>query len=226
MDLYLLPSILAISAKISLFFISRKALFEIDKKLLSFFLALFGVNVFELALLMSLPSMKGSMFFMVMYYNFAVMSIAAILCYALSLVGKCSVERFKTIIFVSIVAIGCATIPGVGLSGVSSIGYSVTRLAGPYYFVVQGVLLIGASLAFYFFYRARRSADVEVSRRAKVLFIAISPMLVSVPILILAMQLGYKVNATLIISLDWSLLLQKVNSGRRFPECLRMKICL
>ena len=103
-------------------------------------------------------------------------------------------------------AIVCAApifIPNAAIAGVQSIGYSVTRIEGPYYFLVQiGILvpLLASLLVMTFFYCTLK--ETLAKKRTLLLIIACSPFILSVFTIVGLMAVGVKINAVAIISLS------------------------
>lgn len=207
MELNLLPSIIAISAKIALFILNRHALINVDKKLLMFFVCLCGVNIFELALMLSLPQLEGSLFFIIMYYNFALLTIAVFLFYILSLRGVARVRYRNLIAVVTTIAIVCTSIPGVAIGGVESIGYSITRIPGPFYAVIQVALLSGLLAVMLQLFLAKRSKDIIVKQKSTILLVALLPLIISVVFIVVLMQFGMHMNATIVVSIETSIMM-------------------
>lgn len=202
MELNLLPSVVAISAKVALFLVGWTAIKKADKSLLGFFISLCGVNIFELALLISVKNLTGTLFFMMMYYNCAVLAVAFFLHYVARLSGFTPRFYGRGIAFFATIALVCSSVPGLALDGVESIGYSITRHAGPLYPVLQSTILVGTISALVLLVFARRSTNDTLSRRKSlVLLVAVAPIILSVIFVIVAMQFGLHLNATIIISI-------------------------
>ncbi|WP_230537186.1 helix-turn-helix domain-containing protein [Teredinibacter turnerae] len=207
MELYLLPSIVAISAKIALFILGWKALRKVDKSLLGFFVGLFGVNIFELALMISLKNPAGTLFFMMMYYNCAILTVAFFFHYAAKLSVLSNRYLDHGIALIAVFAIASCSIPGLAIDGVESIGYSITRHAGPLYPVLQLTIVLGSLGALILLLLARRGKDVMTRRKSTILLVAVAPIIVSVIFVIVAMQFGWHLNATIIVSIETSFMM-------------------
>lgn len=207
MGYYILPSILAISAKIAVFILARRAISSVEKSLLLFLLGLFGVNVFELALLILTPRPEKTFTLLSLYYGSVLVANGACMYYVLG-IKNWLLPSVRWLIFsVHGLAIMLLAIPGVVLEGAASIGYSITRVPGPLYPLLQLILVAGLSVTLVSLLAARKDANAETRRKALVLLIATTPMMASVSTILIMMQMGYAVNATIVTSLATSFMM-------------------
>ncbi|WP_045858767.1 hypothetical protein [Teredinibacter purpureus] len=207
MELYFLPAIFAISAKIALFAIGWRAVRFIEKSLLLFLIGLSVVNIIELTLLY-LASQGGEAFlFIILYYDAAIISCFTFTYYVLNLNKTLSLKIKRTLIGFCLFVVLCVSVPGLALDSAISIGYSFTRVPGPFYFVVQLALLLCVGVAFVALFKSLWIDDDLIRTRAKVMLLALSPLMLSVMVVLAVMQLGYEVNATVVISIATSFMM-------------------
>lgn len=199
---YVLPSVVALSLKLMIFWFGRHSFKVASMWLWLFFVGLFGVNTAELIAFYFTSIPEKGFFVLSAYYIFSVITCFSMLFLSLENAGKLT-ELIKRILLVCfVITVVSLLVPGIALLGVESIGYSITRIAGPYYIVVQlGVLLplISSLLisAYYSFY----SSVYSVRKKSQVLLIACLPAFISVIIIMFLMQLGFQINASVILSL-------------------------
>jgi hypothetical protein len=202
LTLYTLPSVVALAIKLTIFWFGRHSFVSASAWLWMFFIGLFGMNLSELATFYYVTQPGAGFMWLSAYYISALIAFSSLLALSLSNASKLSPSIERAIIIFLGISILPLLMPGAALSGVKSIGYSITRVAGPYYFIVQlGILipLISALLVSgYFFCNA---GSRLVKRRSQIILIACMPIFISVIVIMLAMQLGYQLNASVILSL-------------------------
>ena len=199
--LYTLPSIAALALKLLLFWYGRKSLTSASIWLWAFFAGLFGMNFIELMGFHYINKADKGFAWLTWYYLLAEFTFLSLLALALE-----NARRLTTITKYTLAACGAAgalplLIPGAALAGAESIGYSVTRIPGPYYFVVQLGILgpIAATIIVAGFYANHK--DDATKRKSQILLISCSPIFLTVFIIMGLMQFGYKINASVILSL-------------------------
>ena len=198
----MLPSITALALKITIFWFGRHSLASASLWLWLFFAGLFGMNLIELIGFFYVDKPQQGIFWLSMYYVFTELTFFSLL--ALSLENARKMTRNIKVIISILFLIGIAPllIPGAALAGAKSIGYSVTRIAGPYYFIVQlGILLpLISAVAISIFY-SRNKFPYFVRRKSQILLIACSPIFATIFMVVLLMQLGFSINASVVASL-------------------------
>ena len=199
---YTFPSILALALKLTIFWFGRHSMKTASIWLWLFFTGLFGMNLSELATFYYVTQPQAGFFWLSTYYIAAQLAFFSLFALALDNAHK----LYKYTVYLLLVAFtGVALpsiIPGAGLAGVESIGYSITRIAGPYYFIVQlGILvpLLAAMLISIYF--SIRATSQNSKRRSQILLISCLPIFVSVIVIMALMQVGYKINASVVLSL-------------------------
>lgn len=207
---YVLPSVSAIAIKILMVWYGRKMIMEANMWLWLFLAGLFSINLFEL-LTFYLPiehDSPASLFLLKFYYIAAVGAGAAFVVLSLDLAKKATRRWRMGIAITSVIAAAAIIIPDAALSGVQSIGYSITRVSGPWYWIIQvaipGYLLIATVLLMV---SAIKNKEWLVRRRALALLLGMAPTVVSVLLVMIFMQLGYRINATVIVSFCINILL-------------------
>ena len=207
MNILILPSLVAIGIKIWLFSVSRWLLFR-DNPYLAFLLcALFGLNLTELILFSVINDTDGALPVMMAYYVTTVFSVTAYLMFVINVVKSAkSVTKYLLIAAFIVSILVC--IPDFFISGTHSIGYSLTRTPGEHYGWLQAYLLISMCSAIVICaYGAISSKDRLVRKRSLVVLMATAPMALMAISIITVMIMGYKLNATVILSLMTSVTL-------------------
>ncbi len=200
---YTLPSIFALALKLTIFWFGRRSLTTASIWLWIFFVGLFGMNLIELIgfYYVKYAPDKG-LLELRLYYIFAELMLVSLCALSLENAGKLTTPIRNTLILFFIICAAPLIIPGAAITGFKNIGYSITRIPGPYYFIVQlGILLplLGSIIAsVYYSFNAKTYSE---KRKSQILFIACSPFLVSIIIIMVLMQTGVKINAAVILSL-------------------------
>jgi len=201
MSLFILPSLTALGIKLWIFLVSRGELFR-NSPLLAFFLcALFALNLAELLILLNVSEASQALPLMMAYYVAAIYSATALLMLVTSLIWQKRFLNTGIMIVATTVAI-LTCIPGIFLSGAASIGYSLIRVPGEFYWAQQSFLL---AILFFavctMFYGALKSKSSLVRKRSFALILSTAPLALTAMIIILIMSTGYLLNATVILSL-------------------------
>lgn len=207
MSMLAVPSLFALIIKGMLFAVIRDGLFRRNTTLAVFLATLFMLNLAEFILLVNGTSPGISLWAMKGYYVAAVFTAATFLALALSLYSR---DRLVSSGF--LVAAGLLSafiIAGDDLiAGAQPISYSVTRVPGDYYWVIQAfVILSTLSGLVVLGINAVRSPRQIARQKSTVILIGTAPMGIFIIGIIIAMALGYRVNATVIQSLLSTLLL-------------------
>lgn len=207
---YAIPSISAIAIKIVLFWYGRHILKEASAWIMGFLGGLFGVNVCELVVFWFVNDAERQLALAVlsMYYVCALVANGCFLGISLKIAGRLSKFLIGAILLTTAVGIITVVIPGWAIAGAQSIGYSVSRIAGPLYWVVQILIVVPltastAILALTAFW----SANWIRKRRALALLIATSPVVFCVLTMMGLMQAGVEVNAAVVVSFSINILL-------------------
>ncbi len=199
---YVLPSLFALSLKIVLIGISQKQLLKINPVLLALFLSLLGLNICELLSFLG-DNIKGIALIIIKFYTlFALSTSFLMLSYSLDLYKKLSLT---VSLFLGALFCTCSIIlfvPKLTILDVQSIGYSLTRIPGPFYFILQIALAlsllgtIGVNIT-----SIIRPISEQAKRRSLIFLISISPVIFTGLTVILLMAMGAKINGIIFVSL-------------------------
>lgn len=216
----MLPSISALFFKLLIFWHTRHYLSKENFWLPIFFSGLLGINLTELASFSYIDNPKDGYIILSAYYFFSVMSIFSLLLLTLDTVKKLSKPLLVSVLLLFGIAILPLFIPGAALAGVASIGYSITRIAGPYYVVVQLGIIIPLLATFCILGYYSYFGVNERQSKARALLFSCSPIFVAIIVIMTLMQLDYKVNASVVLSLmitvTMALLLFHERKGHHF----------
>ncbi len=207
MEYHILPSIFAIAAKIVLFFLGRHSLRSIHPCLLTFLASLFGVNIFELALFYFVDNPQNAYYVLAAYYACAVSACASLFCFGFYLKGSKNSFVCLSILAISIVAVMVTFVPGLAIEKAVSIGYSVSREPGPFYWILQISIVVPLVGALYIFGSLVFSSDDNLRSRGLIMLLGTSPLVIVVVGVVAVMQLGAQVNAVIFVSLSTSFMM-------------------
>lgn len=207
---YALPSISAIAIKIILLWRGASIIRSAGPWVLCFLGGLLGVNICELLAFMFSgdASKPAALFILVFYYVFASISNTGFIGISFKLAGLTSKKLTFLLLPVSGVGLLSILIPNAAIAGVQSIGYSLTRIPGPFYWVFQVItpllsLLASGALV----YSACRSQDWVSRRRALALLFGSCPAIAATAVVMILMHSGIAINASVIVSLAINVLL-------------------
>ena len=206
--IYTVPSVSALAIKIIIFWLGRHTLRAISPWFLAFLIAFCGVNLVELITFTYVSRPYEATPWLTLYYLFAVASCILLLGLSLETSGYLSPRKGQALLAVGGLCALVLIIPGAAIAGVDSIGYSITRVPGPLYWVLPLSIvstLLGSLAVLGYSYR--RNPDPVRRRRALVLLIANVPMVTMVVIVTLLMQLGFRINAVVFVSFCINILL-------------------
>ncbi|MEX1032175.1 MAG: helix-turn-helix domain-containing protein [Cellvibrionaceae bacterium] len=207
---YALPSMIAVTIKLIMVWYGRNMIMNANAWLWAYLGSLFGLNCLEMVsfLFSQTPESSGAKYFLGTYYFFAITSNTLFLALSLQLVGW--FNRISCFVVVTLTTVGLLliVIPNAAFIGVESIGYSVTRIAGPYYWVIQ-IIVVGSLISSFVLLAVagKSSADWYRRRRATALLIGSAPTVVAILIIMVLMQMGFQINATVVVSLTINILL-------------------
>ena len=198
---YALPSIIALTLKLLIFWFGRVYLHSASLWLILFFIGLLGINAMELLTFSYVANPAAGLLPLTMYYIFVEISLFALLLLALETANKLN-PTLKLLLYAGfIMSIVPLLIPDIALVGATSIGYSITRIPGPYYFLVQLGILLPLLLTIMVLAHASCFGVAAIKRKSRILLLACSPILVTLVVVMWLMQLGYPVNSSVILSL-------------------------
>ena len=209
-NLLVIPSVSAIAIKLLILWLGRKSLANVDFWAWTFFMVLFGMNLTELIgfVFQEVLSNDARLLFLIAYYGFTIVAGLSFLAIAMKISGDLSRPVAHLIFATMVVGLTVLLLPNVGLLGIQSIGYSYTRIPGPYYWVLQIIILGGWLLGLcMLIHTLRRGKDWIPRRRAFAMLIATTPTGLGLVLVIILMQIGFKINATLMFSISTNFLL-------------------
>lgn len=200
MSIWIGLSVLAISIKLWLFSAKSTEL-RGNTALKMMLLGFLGMNIIEL---IGFYALKYDVFLLPLlslYYLFATIMAASMLNVFMQMNGASSTNlafNWGT----SAIMGGAFLIPGVMLAGVEHLGVSGTRIAGPYYnywIVYISSVLVFAMVQLVSFYVKHRKD--EEGKKVVVILLGLTPFILTSIGVMTAMQMGYRVNGGVILSL-------------------------
>ncbi|TQV81306.1 hypothetical protein FKG94_09435 [Exilibacterium tricleocarpae] len=206
--IYTLPSVSALAIKIIIFWMARHTLRSLSPWFLAFLIALCGINLIELITFAYVDRPYAAAGYLTLYYLFAVGACILLLGLSLEIGNYLNLFLSQVLLVLGFTCALVLIIPGAAVAGVESIGYSITRVSGPLYWVLQVTILatLASSLGV-LWYSYRCNADPVRRRRAFVLLIATVPAVAIVLLVALLMQLGVKINGAVFVSFSMNFLL-------------------
>jgi len=196
---YALFSFMVLFAKVGILVSNFDTIKKANYWFLGFFIGLCGINLIELVGFYYSGGDDLAVYILSGYYFFVMLMCMTLLGISLQIAGQLSknVARIVQILL----AISCLLliIPDAVLTGVQSVGYTYTRVAGPYYWIIQ-ILLVGSLLisAALLALTAKYGSELARKRKAKALLVAITPVVVVSVGVVLLMQLGFEVTGSII----------------------------
>jgi hypothetical protein len=199
---YALPSVIALLTKVGVLWFCRSNISGINPWLSALIVSLIGLNLSELLLFVFTERATEALLTLQIYYICAVCAPVSMLGLAASIHDI----KFKIIdraMMVCILAgLAVIAIPEAALTGAVSIGYSVARVAGPAYFVLQIIILTTLIAAMTITIHASFKLEDSLKRkRALALLMGFTPGALVVITTIVAMHLGAEFNATVTLSI-------------------------
>ena len=207
MNILALPSLVALLIKGILFAVARGRLFRRNTALAVFLVALFALNLAEFMLLINSTSSSASLWIMKGYYTAAMFAAAAFLVLTLSLSSPDKLA-FPVLLFTAGLMSAFIIAGDSLIAGTRLISYSVTKVPGDYYWVIQAFILLNVIPGLIILgINAFKSPDQIVRQKSTVTLIAAAPMGIFTISIMAAMAYGYSINATVVQPLLSSLLL-------------------
>lgn len=199
----LLISSLALSLKLLVIWHSRRVIPLVSAYVLAIFSSFLIMNVCELLGFYSAHNGgTNGLPLLVIYYLSAIASTFAMLALALENTGLSPRWWAYPVLIGFLVTIFATIIPGAAISGIENIGYSITRVPGPYYWVIQIGLVVPILLCtLVLLHTAVRSRHHKQSALANIYLAAYFPVALTAVGVVLLMALGVKINASGFMSL-------------------------
>lgn len=207
MSFLALSSIMALLIKLSLFWVGKASLFKDNQSLALFLVALCALNFSELMLFIFNDNEPILLVVIQAYYAAAVISAAALFNLSMHIIKRSG--PFVAIVSILSLMIAMLTfIPGVIIGGVESIGYSVTRIPGEYFPILQTYLIMTLLCSSgILFFGAVKSDNRVINKRSLIMLISVTPLIFFTVTLTIALSFGFKFNGTVILSAMTSLML-------------------
>lgn len=199
MSIYAVPSFLALIVKAWLFWFSRDSLLTHNRPLGLFLLALFCLNLAEFNLFFYVDKPEKALGMMLFYWSSAIASVASFLYLASRLAGY-SLSSYL-LLSAAVLMILTVVTSDFFIAGTTAIAYSVTRIKGEYYLLLQLYVLFHLFFGLFLLAQAGRNhSDVWVRKKCSVVFLSMLPTVLAVTVVLLLMHLEFDINATGIVS--------------------------
>lgn len=199
MELYAIPAFVALLLKLTVVFFARKA--NESSQLFLCMVMLFALhNVSELLVIMGLLNGQASEFLVRTYYAITFFALSHICVYTLNVSNsRVSKPVFITLMATAIIFTSFVFYTDLIVSGVKSIGYTVTAEQGSFYFAFQTYTLGVFVFTLATLTRGYLTAT-QKAHQAQCLYtiVAILPMILVGFTVMIAMQLGYRISAALV----------------------------
>lgn len=200
--LYASFSILCLFLKVVIVWLYRAYIAFYSTWAKALLLSLFSMNLLEFVGYYYPMDGKNALLLLSLYYISVISAGGTILGLSLLITERLSRAWLMTVLLTLAITETASLVPGVVLNGVSSVGYSLTRVPGPYYWLFQVAMLFflcGGALVLVQGALTNRSAAIR--RKAKALLIALAPLLITSVAVIVLMQLGFKITNSVVGSL-------------------------
>jgi hypothetical protein len=198
MSFFAIPSFINLIIKLWLFWYGRESIFTKNRFLGLLLLSFFSLNLVEF-LQYYLNDELHALANILAYWLVAVIAATVMLIFA----DKLTYQRIPVILPIVVIAIFSYFIifTRTLISGVDSIGYSITRIPGSYYWVLQCYILISVlGSAVLLLCGGLFHKDMLRRKKCSVVFFALLPVVVATVIILSLMQIGLKVNAALVVT--------------------------
>lgn len=205
---YTFPSVSAVLIKLAIVWRGRFRLKTAGPWTWGFLIGIFALNGFEWFTAAVQDNRDAALLLLSTYYIAALITNLSYLAFSLELASIHNRGVAALIMLMHIVAFSVVVVPGLAIEDVAPLGPTLTRVPGPYYWVLQitisGSLLAGTAILFY---ASRTAEDWFTKRRAMAVLLGAAPTVCGLLLIILLMQLGYHLNASVTISLAINILL-------------------
>ncbi|TQV73474.1 hypothetical protein FKG94_17385 [Exilibacterium tricleocarpae] len=194
--IYATPSITALAIKAVIFWYGRRQIKTMNPWFLAFLVSMFGMTVTELASFAYANHPEDGLLVMIGAYLFLSATGITLLGLALDIGGYKHVSLTILLAALALTCIVLLVIPNAAIAGAKSIGYSITRVGGPYYNALQ-VVIVGMMLGSLttLIYTARTGSEFIGRRRSLAMAIGVAPIVLTAFGVAAAMRLGLQVNA-------------------------------
>lgn len=216
-------SLIALSLKLLTLLIYKREFLTLNKYLFSIILGITGMNAIEMFFYSYINHPENGLVILISFYLFVLVFVYSSLLYALYISNQENTTSISFCIFGFIICCVVLFTPGAAISGIASIGYSITRIPGPYYHILQiGILIPLLSCIVITFLTLVTSRKHLLHTQALAYLITFSPTFIISAVIIFLMHIGIKVNASVIISFSTSLLLWLLLATQRKESMYRL----
>lgn len=201
MPIFAIPSVLALSLKVLLLAANGSSFKNARTSVQAFFGSLLALNLVEIFYFFY-ANETHHMLLLRLYYLFALTSALSMAAYGMSAFQDLKWLTKSVVTICLVPTVLAIFIPNAGLAGVESIGYSITRIPGKYYFVIQFGLLSSVIFAFSALYATYKNAKEHTEQRRSLVFmLSIVPCIITALLVITMMQMGVRINGSVFMSL-------------------------
>lgn len=210
MELVLLPSSLAIGLKIAIFMRYHESLHRENFNLGVFFFAVFALNLVELIILSNDYNQQTNLLLLLTYYCSAVCIIHAYVNIAIHYSGfSWQLSRIKFVLnaLLGLLITGLIMDRSI-IAGVQVADFSLTKIAGPNYWLFQLYAVGGLLFALGLLIRGIRHISANISKQQCVILLLSTLLPVLVTFAIIGLQMaGVQITAVLFMSFALTLML-------------------
>ena len=209
MEIYTLPSAIALVIKIWLIVHTWRVLLVKNKELGLFLVALFFLNLCELiGFAFYFDDISHARPIMLLYYTALFFTVTSFVNLSSCISGFRFFYRprlyYSSVCLLAVLLFGSDLL----IAGVQSIDYSATRIAGKYYWIIQIYVVTGFFLPLILLgLGVIRQGERFLRRRCLIVLIGFLPTALAFISVAVLMQLGYRVNATITVSFTISFFL-------------------
>ncbi|MBX2846852.1 MAG: hypothetical protein KTR16_00915 [Acidiferrobacterales bacterium] len=207
MSIYAVPAIVAFSIKLFFVYFYRKNL-EVNHYLLAMVLVFACHNLFEVLIFWQFSNGIAAEYLLRAYYVASLISLTVIATYA-SNIGYTLAKIWQRGLFLAVVLMsGIILATDFIVSGSTSISYSTTALRGDFYWLFQVSSIAILSVVIGLLVRGYIKSDShETEIRCAYAGLALLPHFIAVFVIILMMNLGFNLNAAMVMPLATTMFL-------------------
>ena len=201
MSIFALPSLLALIIKLWLFKVAGRRLF-LDNPMLAFFLcSLLGMNINEFGYYAFANEATVLLPVLLLFYITVVYAVAAYFLMVIDMLYPVRFVKTGLLSVATLLAMVTATTDLVIADAVRT-DYSITRVAGEFYWVMQAYLLVLLVGGLFLLARgALKNTQSMIRKRCLAILLGTSPVILTGIGILAAIQLGFEPNGALILSL-------------------------
>ena len=199
MGIYIFPSFVNLVIKLWLFWYGRASLTGKHRCLGALLVAFFALNLAEFIAFFCIGNEYHTILIVKCYWIAAVFSAA----FMLLLADELTLRRIPAGLLTATAVLLALLIAATDrlIAGGTSIGYTVTRIPGEYYWILQ-IFVLGSVLGSVLLlaYGGLYLPDRQQRRKCTIIFLGFLPIVISVAVVLALMQSGLRINAAIIVS--------------------------